>query len=206
MNRSVVIIGKGPSVIKSTKEFVDSFDDVALCNFPPMEGYEKHIGNRATHHFLNAHDPNPYSKERLNSLGLRDIFNTSHTAHDGSDAIIPDHKGNYWRNYGEINIPAFKKNYGFDPSCGILAFCYFVEHGYRDIGLVGFDFFKNNEKAYYYSVNEVQPSLRYLYTSGGKTPYNSEGVRIQETTHDAKKSEQFVLDMAEKYKINLRKP
>ena len=32
MGKSVVIIGKGPSVKKSTKEVVDSFDDVAIID------------------------------------------------------------------------------------------------------------------------------------------------------------------------------
>ena len=43
MKKSVAIIGKGPSVLKSTKEFVDTFDEVAICNFPQMEGYENYI-------------------------------------------------------------------------------------------------------------------------------------------------------------------
>ena len=83
MPKSVVIIGKGPSVLKSIKEFVDSFDEVAICNFPPMEGYEQYIGNRATYHFFNAHDPNPYKKKILNGLGLKYIFNTHYAVHDG---------------------------------------------------------------------------------------------------------------------------
>lgn len=203
MNRSVVIIGKGPSVLRSTKEFVDSFDEVAICNFPPMDGYEKYIGTRATHHFVNAHDPNPYSRDTLNDLGLEYIFNTSYAKHNGFPEIFPDYDVVYSRNYGEIRIPEFKQQYGFDPSCGILAFDYFIERGYKTIGLVGFDFFKVNEKGYYYNVNEVQPSLRYLYSNGG-TPFDMNGMRVQENPHDTVKSEKFVYDRVEDRDITLR--
>ena len=47
MAKSIAIICKGPSVLKSTEEFVSTFDDVAICNFPPMTGYEKYVGTRA---------------------------------------------------------------------------------------------------------------------------------------------------------------
>ena len=57
MNKTVAIIGKGPSVLKCNKKFVDSFDEVAICNWPPFRGYEQYIGNRATYHFINAGDP-----------------------------------------------------------------------------------------------------------------------------------------------------
>ena len=205
LSKSVVIIGKGPSVLKSTKEFVDSFDEVAICNFPPMDGYDQYIGNRATHHFLNAHDPNPYNKERINSLGLKYVFNTSYAKHEGSPEIFPDHDVVYSRNYGEVKIPQFKEQYGFDPSCGILAFDYFVKREkYAAIGLVGFDFFKVNEKGYYYGTEEVQESLKYLYTSDGSRPFNSSGIRVQENPHDSEKSEKYILTQSKKYKKEIK--
>ena len=126
MKKSVVIIGKGPSVLKSKKEFIDSFDEVAICNFPPMDGYEKYIGTRATHHFLNMHDPNPYKKETLCGLGLKYAFNTNSLPHDGFLNCFPKNTVSYFSNYGEITIPKFENEYGFDPSCGMMAFEYFI--------------------------------------------------------------------------------
>jgi len=205
--KSVVIIGKGHSVLKSTKEFVDSFDDVVICNFPPIVGYEKHIGTRATHHFLNAHDPNPYPKHIINSLGLREMYNTSWSPTVGHPSIFPDHNVYYDSDYGKNILSTFTDEYGFSPSTGIFAFDFFVKNPeYDTVGLVGFDNFKVNEKAYYYSVDEVQPSLRYLYTGGGKTPYNLGGIRIQESTHDAKKSELFISEQSKTYGKRIRKP
>jgi hypothetical protein len=207
MSKSVVIIGKGPSVLKSTKEFVDSFDEVAICNFPPMEGYEQFIGTRATYHFFNSHDPNPYKKEILNALGLKYMFNTHTIPHDGYKRSFPDHEVKYVGDYGTRKVPQFKSQYGFDPSTGIQAFDFFVtKKEFTAIGLAGIDFFKVSERGYYYPPAKVQPTLRYLYTSTGKTPFDLEGTRILESLHDSKKSENFVHEMIEYYNKELRHP
>ncbi len=214
MTKSVVIIGKGPSVVKSTKEFVDSFDEVAICNFPPMEGYEQYIGTRATYHFTNAHDPNPYSRALLEALGLKQIFNTHPVPHPGYEECFPrsflsDNEGQYqyYPNYGAELIPAFKEEYGFHPSTGTIAFDYFVKkEEFSVIGLVGFDFFKVGERGYYYPPSEVQQTLKYLYADTKDSPFNREGVRMNENSHDSKKTEKFVRDMVEYYRKILRIP
>ena len=203
--KSVVIIGKGYSVLKSTKEFVDSFDDVAICNFPPMIGYEQYIGTRATYHFLNAHDPNPYDRDTINSLGLVAMYNTSWKATEGHPAIFPDHCVYYDSHYGERVLSTFKEEYGFHPSTGIFAFDFFVKNPeYDTIGLVGFDNFKVNEKAYYYSPQEVQPTLRYLYGDGDQV-FTNDGYRRKTNEHDSNKSEEFVLTQSSKYDKKIRK-
>ena len=74
--KSVVIIGKGPSVQRCTKKYIDSFDKVAICNHPVYDGYEHLISNHADYDFINVGDPNPYSVERLESLGIKFIVNT----------------------------------------------------------------------------------------------------------------------------------
>ena len=210
MSKSVVIIGKGPSVLSSTKEFIDSFDEVSICNFPPMEGYEKYIGNKAKYHFFNSHDPNPYRKEILNKLGLEYIFNTHHTPHDGYKSSFPDHKVEYVRDYGKKVIPWFKYEYDFDPSAGIQAFDYFVTRKeFSTIGLAGFDFFKIGEKGYYFSVKEVQESWKYLFRdfddeSNRSVPYDKEGTRKRFYCHGPEKSEKYVYDMIEYYGKELR--
>ena len=204
MSRSVVIIGKGPSVLQSSKDFVDSFDDVAICNFPPIDGYEQYIGSRATHHFLNVHDPNPYSKETLNSLGLLEVFNTHPVEHLGFTNIFPDSGVYYHHDYGTKVIPSFREEYEFDPSAGILAFHYFVENKeYDTIGLVGFDFFSIGEKGYYYPKEKVQKSLRYLYGSGDRCVFDESGVRTKPNLHDGEKSKLFINEQCKKHNKRL---
>ena len=205
MGKSVVIIGKGPSVLKSTREYVESFDLVAICNFPPIEGYEQYIGTKADFHFFNAHDPNPYKKEILNSLGLKAAFNTHYKEHRGYSNCFPDHEVKYISGYGAQVVPKFKKKYGFDPSTAVQAFEYFVtKEEYQTIGLVGFDFFKVVERGYYYPVNEVQQSHKYLYRADGTKPFYLEWVRVQENSHDSKKSERFINYMVRYHNKELR--
>ena len=170
-----------------------------------MEGYEKYIGSRATYHFLNAHDPFPYKKDILNSLGLKYMFNTHYAEHEGFKDTFPDHEVQYFKNYGKIKVPEFKEKYGFDPSTGIQAFDYFVKkEEYETIALVGLDFFKVGEKGYYYDVRETPRSHLYLYSNTGNTPFNLDGVRVKENPHDSEKSQKFVKDMVEFYNKTLR--
>jgi hypothetical protein len=203
MKKSVVIIGKGPSILKSNKKIIDSFDEVAICNFPPIEGYEKHIGTRAHYHFLNANDPNPYKKQILNSLGLKSMFNTHPDPKGNIPSMFPDHDVKYVSDYGHNRIPKFKAENGFDPSTGILAFDFFVHNDDFDtIGLAGFDFFKVSEKGYYFPVAEVQSSHKYLYNNNGQRPFKADGIRVLDSPHDSEKSKEFIYSMV---KINRKK-
>ena len=205
MKKSIVIIGKGPSVLKSTNSLIDSYDEVAICNFPPIEGYEQYIGTRAKYHFLNAHDPNPYKKHILNSLGLEYMFNTHYAPHNGFPNTFPDHPVKYSNDYGEKRVPEFKREHGFDPSTGIQAFDYFVRREeYNIIGVVGFDFFKVGERGYYYDLKETQESHLYLYSNTTNTPFNLDGIRTKENPHDSEKSEKFMKDMIKFYNKTLR--
>ena len=160
--KSVVIIGKGPSVLKSTKAFVDSFDEVAICNFPPMEKYQHLISNRAQYHFLNAGDPLPYSRDFLNGLGLIHIFNTSqfiHLPHWDTDQFMPDHKVFYYSDYGYKIKKEYEDKRGFWPSTGIMALDYFFKsEEHHKISLVGFDLMSPDKPPYYFPMEEGNPN------------------------------------------------
>ena len=47
LEKSIAILGKGPSVARCTRKFIDSFDEVAICGRPVFDGYEEKIGERA---------------------------------------------------------------------------------------------------------------------------------------------------------------
>ena len=207
MKKSIIIIGKGPSVLQSTREFVESFDEVAICNFPPMNGYEKHIGTKAQYLFLNAGDPNPYDKSLLNSLGLTHAFNTSHKPKGREDKFCPAGV-TYDGHYGEKRKPQFKKDHGFDPSTGILAFDYFVRNsGYDTIGLIGFDLFKVGTPVYYFSKDAVQSSLHYLFSPDGHRPYTPEGIIKKESSHGSTEHVfAYINSMLERFSKNSRVP
>ena len=122
MNKSVAIIGKGPSVLKSTKAFVDSFDEVAGCGRPVFRGYEQYIGRRLHYHFANK-TGTPYTKEEEKILGMKQLICTA-------------------------NDTSIRNNFKYkdlDPSTGMLALNYFIQQStYTRIALIGFDLLKNS--------------------------------------------------------------
>lgn len=199
MKKSVAIIGKGPSVKYSTKEFVDSFDEIAICNFPPMEKYQHFISNRATYHFLNAGDPYPYSKEFINNLGLKRIFNTSRDIVPPNKCFLPDHQVIYFEDYGAYVKQFYEKQYGFWPSTGVMAFHYFLNSPDHDtISLIGFDFFQTGEDVYYFSKEETKSSLHYLWKNG---TYTEDGKMKKTSAHGgdiAKKTVSSLIQQSDK--------
>lgn len=204
---SVVIVGKGISVLDSTEDFINSFDEVAFCNFPPVKGYEKNIGTKCDWMFANLWDPNPYHPDDFITMGIKAILNTHTKPFPDSDGAIASYGVEYSPNYGTLVVEEFKTKYGFDPSTGIQAFDFFVRNpDYDTIGLVGFDNFKVGQKAYYYSVEEVQPSLKYLYTNGD-TPYTLDGIRRQPTKHGSTElMKKYIEDTSKEFGKTIRRP
>ena len=196
MKKSVAIIGKGPSVRYSTKDFIDSFDEVAICNFPPMENYQHLISNRATYHFLNAGAPFPYERDFLNNLGLRRIFNTSRDIVPPQKSFIPNHQVIYFEDYGVHVKKRYEDQYGFWPSTGVMAFDYFLNSPDHDtISLVGFDFFQPRESVYYFLKNETNPSLHYLWDNN---TYSKDGKMLSTSAHGGDKAKNTVMSLIAK--------
>jgi len=192
--KSIVVIGKGPSVRRSSKEFIDSFDEVAICNHPPYSGHEHLISNRANYHFLNAGDPHPYERHILDGLGITHIFNTSRWEKPPVKEICPSQGVEYYHDFGVKTIEDFKK-YGFDewgPSSGIQAFSLFVDNEeYNKIALVGFDFFQKGKKNYYFEKEEANPSLHYLWNNG---TYSPDGTVMKSTHGGPEKTIDYILN------------
>jgi hypothetical protein len=184
MKKSIIIIGKGPSVLKSTKQYVDSFDSVAICNFPPMEDYQHLISNRANYHFLNVGNPLPYTKNFINELGLKALFNTQAHWEVGNNIIkippeqvIPSHRFDYYWDYGVKTRKKYEDNYGVWPSTGLMALDYFLNNDeYDRISLIGFDFYAAGKNVYYFSKQETNPSLHYLWNN---QTYSTDGKVIK---------------------------
>ena len=39
MSKSIIIFGKGPSVSRCTRELVDQYDDIIICNYPVLNDF-----------------------------------------------------------------------------------------------------------------------------------------------------------------------
>ena len=159
LEKSVAILGKGTSVERCTREFVDSFDEVVACGRPVFDGYENIIGSRAHYDFANR-TSTPYTNEQKEKLGVRVSIDTG----------------------GGTNLRNEFKYKDLDPSTGILAFEYFVKDPtYTKIALIGFDLFQQGEKMYYFKNEEFDPAVNWLWGIG---TYDKEGRLTEKSLHD----------------------
>jgi len=167
MSKSIAIIGKGPSVLKSTKEFIDSFDEVAGCGRPVFKGYEKYIGNRLHYHFANK-TGTPYTEEEEKALGIKQLICTA------SDSPI---RTNF-------------KHKDLDPSTGMLALDFFIKQKeYTRIALLGFDLFQRMKKMYYFKNEEFDPAVNWLWRDG---TYDREGRLTTVSLHGVEKTYEYL--------------
>ena len=146
LGKSVVILGKGPSVRRCTKSFVDSFDEVAICNRPVYEGYEHLISDHADYDFVtNTITVLQYTQEMYEKLGIKKTILTGLRS----------------------ELRESFSYHGLDPSTGTLAFHFFaLNEEYTRVGLVGFDLFEVSKRVYYFEQSQVTKSLQYLFDNG----------------------------------------
>jgi len=192
MSRSAIIIGKGPSILRTTSEYVNSFDDVVIVNRPVWDGYEKHIPKRADIQYRNNSTEN-FSKEELVELGIKKVVSIASVgdelceeAHHGIIEVeyppFSTGPGNWRPTQISWSDRANTRNIVFSPSGGVLAFYHIVESGeYDRISVVGLDLLMNGKRAYYFEPEEMQDNLKYLFDQG---IYSREGfIRTQESLH-----------------------
>tara|TARA_R110002110_G_scaffold247834_2_gene464040 strand:- start:491 stop:1204 length:714 start_codon:yes stop_codon:yes gene_type:complete len=184
--RSCIIIGKGPSLKRVTADYVDSFDDIIICNSPRYEGYEHILPLRATYQFRNNSTPN-FTKEAVEALGLKGIFSTTKIGQklhcDTPEHTVPVHYSeDYMPSLVQENEDNMALIYGgnnkVNPTTGVIAFSWAVNSGlYSHIAAVGFDMMQVGEDCYYFKPEEYQENLKYLlgkeYTVDGKRKYVS---------------------------------
>ena len=185
MGKSAILIGKGPSILRTTSEYVRSFDDVVIVNRPIWDGYENHIPRKADIQYRN-NSTQDFSKEEIAELGLRKVVSIAQVDEQLSEEA----------HYGIIDVeyPPFQpgpnnsivlkyKDISFSPSGGVLAFHHIVESGeYDKISVVGLDLMMVGKRAYYFEPEEMQDNIKYLLHNG---TYNSEGfLRTEKSFHN----------------------
>ena len=179
MNKSVAIIGKGPSVKRCKREFVESFDEVAICGRPVFDGYEEFIGSRAHWDFSN-HCAEKYSAELHEKLGIIEWIDT--------DDDSP-HKKTFTEEYADWFVGG--------PSTGTFAFDWFVKKPeYNKIALIGFDLFPKGESLYYFKREEWNPNMEYLFHNG---TFSEDGTMLIDSLHDTKMTYKYMNEMFDKF-------
>ena len=153
LNNSVVIIAKGPSVLRSTLEWIDQFEHKAIINHVPFEGFEDKIGNRADFWFKNW-QCTWYEEDYLKKIGIKCVVNTSSRYHHARGKsfrdLFPPYIKTDFMHFKQI----FKQKYNLEPSSGLMAIEYFIMHDFKNIGFVGIDLYEVGKPRYFVDTKE----------------------------------------------------
>lgn len=156
LDRSVIVIGKGPSVLRSTRSWVDSFDDVAICNHVVFDGHRDRIGDRA-HLWFHVWGCPPYTLSEWVNLGIRKIINVQPNETRGDEHFKDRIPAGISCEYEHFNIHQwFQNQYQLMAATGLRAIEYCIRKGYNRIGIVGIDQFQENRTRYYFDPPRMQ--------------------------------------------------
>jgi hypothetical protein len=78
--KSIVLLGKGPSVSQCTKEIVEKYDDIAIVNFPMLNDFFKSLisDKKIKYHFANCGTfDDRYTDEVNDTFNIENILNTN---------------------------------------------------------------------------------------------------------------------------------
>lgn len=197
---SIIIMGKGPSLLRCTKDFVDKYDDIAICGCPPLVyDFLKLVRNRKIkYHFCNCGDPHLKKNGELlyddrinNHFNIEEIYDIG----AGKDNYIRrlNNKSIYKENLKKKYLNEFITNHGFNehgPSCGIYSLHHILNtKKYNKISLVGFDNFQQGKQRYFFPVKDYNPSL--LYLIGRDITHDN--INIIKSLHDSTKTKEYMI-------------
>lgn len=152
--KSIIIIGKGPSVLRSKREWVETFNERAIINAVPLEEYEDLIGDKG-HYWFRNWSCTWYPNEYYEKIELKKVINTTDRLYSLKGKSFSD----LFPKHIECLFPCYcddiKSKYGFSPTSGTIAFEYFINNKYDKIGIVGIDLYQLNTNRYFHS-DEMQ--------------------------------------------------
>jgi hypothetical protein len=195
--KSIIIFGKGPSLLKCTRDIVDSYDDIAICNYPVLNDFFYNLIENRTiqYHVANCGTFDERYDDNINNLlQIQGIYNTnkSNTYIDyiSNKSLFKDNLYDTMQDY-------FLSNFDLDPATGTKAIQYILNlNKYNKICLVGFDNFKKGESWYYYNPELYNPKLRYLLGN----QITKEGIYNQISGHNPEKTLQYYLHIIQNNK------
>ena len=202
MSKSIIILGKGPSLLRCNKEFVDKFDDIAICNFPVLNSFFENLikDRNILYHFANCGTfDERYDLNVHNKLCIKNIINTNSKDNKAYANYLKNHSL-IKENIKETMLEKFK-SYDLDPNTGTMALQYILDtKKYNKIALVGFDNFKKGDNVYYYETKDYNKKIKYLIDSNIIT---KDGVYNQISGHDPLKTKKYYEDVFKK-NVNIK--
>jgi len=198
--KSILLFGKGPSVLKCSREIVEKYDDIAIVNYPVLNDFFLNLilNREIKYHFANCgtYDER-YTDEVNNKLKIESIINTNFY-----------NKNNYIKFFKNKNLfkdsirekyeTYFKDNFDLNPNSGILGLQFLIDTGeYDNILLVGFDNYKIGEQTYYYPIENINTKLKYII--GDNKDIKNDGKYNQVSGHNPEKTEIYLSSLKNKY-------
>ena len=190
MSKSIIILGKGPSLLRCNKEFVDKFDDIAICNFPVLNSFFENLikDRNILYHFANCGTfDERYDLNVHNKLCIKNIINTNSKDNKAYANYLKNHSL-IKENIKETMLEKFK-SYDLDPNTGTMALQYILDtKKYNKIALVGFDNFKKGGNMYYYETKDYNKKIEYLI---GLNLVTKDGIYNQISSHNPVKTKKY---------------
>ena len=203
-NNSAIIIGKGPSILKTNRQYVENFDKIIIANRPVWDGYEKYIPKKAHIQYRNNSTDN-FSKQQFINLGIEKVVSTAlpceplpYEAHHGIAEVV----------YSQFELdPEDDQSFAFyfnkkkvNPSTGILAVYHTIKSNlYNKIALVGFDLIVRNKRMYYFKPNEMQQNKQFMFGLGYYSSESNGFLSLKHNTH-SENSGEFLIYLMENNK------
>jgi len=191
---SVILLGKGPSILKLEAEYVEGFDQIAIVNRHIWEGYSQHIPPKADMQYRNNSTEN-FSESEFIEMGIKEVISTA-----GPNVELP-RRAHY--NIAEVRYPEWPVNQNrdsivlsfddktFNASSGVVAFYDLVNcKKFNKISVAGIDLMENGQRAYYFEPEEAPANMQYLFEWG---IYDRNGfIRKKESGHSESDSREFM--------------
>lgn len=199
--KSIILFGKGPSVLKCKKEIVEKYDDIAIVNYPVLNNFFMALilNREIKYHFANCGTfDERYTNEVNDSLKIKNIINTNDYKSNSYIHFLKN-KNLFKDSIREKYKEYFKNNYDLDPNSGIMALQFLIDTcEYERILLVGFDNYNIGDQTYYYPIKNINPKLKYLLNDN-VNHITKEGLYNQVCGHDPAKTEKYLYSLNDKY-------
>lgn len=198
--KSIILFGKGPSVSKCTKEIVETYDDVAIVNYPVLNNFFKSLisDKKIKYHFANCGTFDDRYTDQVNDmLNIENILNTNYYTSNYYIHYLKNKKL-FKDSIREKYETYFKNNFDLDPNTGIIALQFLIDtREYDNILLVGFDNYKIGEQTYYYPIENINKKLKYIV--GDNKDIENDGKYNQVNGHDPEKTEIYLSSLRNNY-------
>jgi len=198
--KSILLFGKGPSVLKCSREIVEKYDDIAIVNYPVLNDFFLNLilNREIKYHFANCgtYDER-YTDEVNNKLKIESIINTNFYNQNNYIKFFKN-KNLFKDSIREKYETYFKDNFDLNPNSGILGLQFLIDTGeYDNILLVGFDNYKIGEQTYYYPIENINTKLKYII--GDNKDIKNDGKYNQVSGHNPEKTEIYLSSLKNKY-------